>query len=109
MKVLFDQGTPVPLRFALTAHEVTTAFERGWSQLRNGELIAKAESEGFQVFVTTDRNLRYQQNLSGRRLAIVVLTTTSWPRIRQRADQVAAAVDTASAGQYIEVRIDASA
>ena len=57
MKVLFDQGTPAPLRRALSAHAVETAYERGWSTLQNGELIAAAEAAAFQVLVTTDKNL----------------------------------------------------
>jgi len=83
VRVLFDQGTPAPLRQFLTQHEVTTAYERGWSQLKNGKLLDAAEADGFASFVTTDTNLRYQKNLSSRRIAIVVLTTTSWPRIQR--------------------------
>jgi hypothetical protein len=89
----------------LTQHEVLTAHERGWSQLKNGELLDSAEKEGFAVLVTTDANLKYQQNLSSRRLAIVVLTTTSWPRIQHVADAVVAAVDGATTGSYVEVEI----
>ena len=77
MKVFFDQGTPVPLRRFLVGHEVATAHERGWSQLNNGALIAATEEAGFDVFVTTDQNLRYQQNLDGRKIDIVVILTTS--------------------------------
>ena len=77
MRVLFDQGTPVPLRRFLPQHEVTTAYEQDWSTLQNGELLAPAELAGFQVLVTTDTNLRYQQNLAARTIAIVVLGTTS--------------------------------
>jgi predicted nuclease of predicted toxin-antitoxin system len=105
VKVLFDQGTPAPLRSALADHVVETANERGWSALQNGDLIAVAEATGFEVFVTTDRNLKYQQNLTGRRLAIVVLLTTSWPRIRQALPAVVEAVDVASPGTYREVSI----
>lgn len=75
MLVLFDQGTPAPLRHALVGHAVETAYERGWSSLNNGELIAAAEAAGFEVLVTTDKNLKYQQNLTGRCIAIVVLHT----------------------------------
>lgn len=64
MRVLFDQGTPVPLREALLDHEVSTAYERGWSTLKNGELLDAAEQNSFEVFVTTDSRLRYQQNLN---------------------------------------------
>ena len=73
MRVLFDQGTPEPLRQFLIGHQVDTAFERGWQTLANGELLKLAEAQGYAAIVTTDRNLRYQQNLSGRQLAILVL------------------------------------
>ena len=65
MRVLFDQGTPAPLRHALVGHSVETAFELGWDTLQNGALIAEAENNGFDVLLTTDKNLKYQQNLSG--------------------------------------------
>jgi predicted nuclease of predicted toxin-antitoxin system len=106
MKVLFDQGTPVPLREALDAHTVETAHERGWSTLGNGELLAAAEAEAFEVLVSTDMSLRYQQNLAARKIAVVVLTTTSWPRIRRHLPAVTAAVNAATSGSYTEVRID---
>jgi len=75
VRVLFDQGTPVPLRASLLHHEVSTAHEQGWSTLKNGALLDVAEQEPFEVFVTTDSNLNYQQNLAARRIAIVVLTS----------------------------------
>lgn len=105
MRVLFDQGTPVPLRNLLKGHDISTAYELGWSTLKNGELIAAAEASAFEVMVTTDTNLRYQQNLSGRTLAIVVLTTTSWPRIRKVIDRIASAIDSATQGSYAAVAI----
>lgn len=106
MRVLFDQGTPAPLRKALTGHVVETAYEKGWSALQNGELISAAEGAGFEVFVTTDRNLKYQQNLRDRKLAIVVLLTTSWPRIQRALDLVCAAVDGATSGSYQEIKVE---
>jgi len=87
MEILFDQGTPVPLREHLRNHTVATAFELGWSTLNNGELLAVAE-RSFDVLVTTDQQIRYQQNLAGRRLSIVVLPTTSWPRLRTCIPQI---------------------
>ncbi len=63
MRILFDQGTPVPLRRFLSRHEVVTTHERGWSRLKNGELLNLAEAEGFDIFLTTDTNFKYQQNL----------------------------------------------
>ena len=105
MRVLFDQGTPVPLRQALTDHTISTAYELGWATLKNGELLRSAEEQGFEVLVTTDTNLRYQQNLAARRIAVVVLSTTSWPRIRVVVEQVASVVSSASVGSYAEVSI----
>ncbi len=105
MRVLFDQGTPVPLRKYLTAHEVITAFDLGWGRLGNGELLNHAESAGFEILVTTDRNLKYQQNLTGRKISIVVITTTSWPRIQKVVAAVAEAVDAAAVGGYVEVSV----
>jgi len=102
VRILFDQGTPAPLRDHLPGHSVETAYEKGWSALRNGELLAKAEAE-FEVLVTTDRNLRHQQNLAERRIAILVLPTTSWPRLQQITQKIAAAVDVLKPGQYVEV------
>jgi len=105
VRILFDQGTPVPLRELLISHQVKTAFERAWSILSNGDLLAAAEQEGFEVFVTTDKNLRNQQNLGGLRIAIVVLSSTSWPRIQKAATAVKQAIDAASPGSFKEVGI----
>ena len=105
MRVLLDQGTPVPLRKHLAAHQVATIFELGWSKLKNGDLLRTAEEDGFSVLVTTDQNLRYQQNLAGRKIAIVVLATTSWPRIERAIESVAKAVDAAAPGGYVEVPV----
>jgi hypothetical protein len=105
VRVLFDQGTPVPIRRHLSAHQVVTAFEQGWSTLRNGELLSAAEADGFNVLLTTDTNLRYQQNLAKRAIAIVVLGKARWPRIKPVIARVAAAVDAATAGSYTEIEI----
>ena len=102
MRILFDQGTPAPLREHLPGHRVETAYEKGWSALRNGELLAKAEAE-FDVLVTTDRNLRRQQNLADQRIAILLLPTTSWPRLQSITREIAAAVDALKPGQCVEV------
>ena len=103
MKVLFDQGTPVPLRRYLRSHAVTTVYELGWSTLQNGALISKAEAAGFDLLLTTDRNWKHQQNLSDRRLAVVVLPTTSWPKIQEKVSAVVIAVDEDTSGSYTEV------
>jgi hypothetical protein len=105
VRILFDQGTPAPLRRFLTEHQIATAYEQGWSRLKNGDLLGAAEREGFEVLVTTDSNLRYQQNLVRRHIAIVVLMTTDWSRIRLVVDDVARAIDGVRQGGWIEVRI----
>ncbi|HEU4457298.1 MAG TPA: hypothetical protein VFR81_29785 [Longimicrobium sp.] len=84
---------------------MSTAYERGWSTLKNGELLAAAEDQGFEVLVTTDRNLKYQQNLASRTIAIIALSTTSWPRIKAAVELVVAAVVTAAPGSYAEVAV----
>lgn len=103
MRVLLDQGTPVPLRRYLPHHSVVTVFEKGWSTLENGELLRAAEAEHFEILITTDQKLKHQQNLSRYRLAIVVLMTTRWPLIESRIADVVAAVDTARQGDLVEV------
>lgn len=105
MRILFDQGTPVPLRRSLAGHLVSTAFELGWATVSNGDLIRLAEQEGYELLITTDTNLRYQQNLSGRSIAILVLTTTSWPRIRAVTGKIRAAVAAIEGGACVELPI----
>jgi hypothetical protein len=102
MKILFDHGTPAPLRRQLAGHEIATAYEMGWAKLSNGDLLAAVE-RSFDVFITTDQNLRYQQNLGGRRLAILVLPTTSWPEIQKHTNKIAATVTALKPGDFIEL------
>ena len=105
MRILFDQGTPVPLRRSLTGHDVATAYELEWSTVTNGDLIRLAEQEGYELLISTDTNLRYQQNLKGRSIAILVITTTSWPRIRQVTERIVAAIAMINRGSYEELLI----
>jgi hypothetical protein len=107
MRVLFDQATPVPLRPFLTDHTVRTAAQQHWDTLRNGDLLTAAEEAGFEVLLTTDRNMRYQQNLTGRTIAIVVIGHPQWPIPPYRIQRVVAAVNAATAGSYTEVDIPA--
>jgi len=102
VKILFDQGTPLPLKRNLSKHTVATAFEKGWSRLMNGDLLAKAEQE-FDVFITTDKNLKYQQNLKGRRIAVLVLPATNWPEIQSHTSEIESAVDRLRPGDYVEL------
>ena len=95
----------MPLRRYLRTHEVTTVYELDWSTLQNGSLISQAEAAGFDVLITTDKNWKYQQNLSERSLAVVVLLSTSWPKIQAKVSEVVVAVDGATKGSYTEVPI----
>jgi aspartate-semialdehyde dehydrogenase len=84
---------------------VSTAFELNWGQLKNGDLLSEAEKAGFDVLVTTDQNLKYQQNLSTRRIGVVVIDTTSWPRIKNGVGAVVDAVNRIGPGGYFEIAV----
>jgi hypothetical protein len=105
MLILFDHGTPAPLRSFLAGHAVKRTQDMGWDTLRNGELLDVAEKAGIEVLLTTDKNIRYQQNLTGRKIAIVVLGNPQWPVLRRHVDRVVAAVNAATPGSYTEVDI----
>jgi hypothetical protein len=105
LKILFDQGVPVPLRSRLGGHEISTAYELGWYALKNGELIAAAEKAGYDLLITTDQNLKYQQNLGNRKISIVVLLSTSWPRIQKHVEAISGFVSRATPRSYAEVPI----
>lgn len=103
MRVLFDQATPVPIRPHLKGHVVRTAAQQGWDTLKNGELLAAAEADGFDVLLTTDKNMRYQQNLVGRKIAVVVLGFRQWPSLRPHVALIIEAIVVAKPGSYMEV------
>ena len=105
MLILFDHVTPSGIARFLPGHTVTKAKDRGWDTLTNGDLLAEAERAGFDVLLTADKNMRYQQNLRGRRIALVVLSTPQWPVVRLHLERIAAAVNAATPGSYIEVEI----
>jgi hypothetical protein len=103
MLILFDHVTPSGIARFLSGHTVTKAKERGWDTLTNGDLLAQAERAGFDVLLTADKNMRYQQNLRGRKIALVVLSTPQWPVVRLHIDKIAAALNAATPGSYVEV------
>ena len=102
MKVLLDACTPRPLRQFLPGHFVRTAQEMGWAGLKNGDLLREAEGQ-FEAFISTDQNLKYQQQVVGTRLAILVLPTNDWPTIRSRGAEIAAKVATLKPGDFVEL------
>jgi hypothetical protein len=107
VKVLFDQGTPAPLRRFLPGHEVRTAYEMGWSALLNSELLRAAEEAAFDAIVTTDKNMRHQQDVADLRLDILVLPTTDWSKIRRNAARAAEALGRLRPGTVVDVPFEA--
>jgi hypothetical protein len=105
MLILFDHGTPAPLRLFLKDHTVKKTKDLGWDTLSNGELLRAAEEADFEVFLTTDKNIRYQQNLVNRAIVIVALGNSRWPVVQRYVDRVMAAGGVAKPGTYLEVEI----
>ena len=107
MLILFDHVTPRGIARILSGHIVITAQERGWDTLSNGDLLEAAERAGIDVVVTADKNMRYQRNLAGRKIALVVLGTPQRPIVKLHLEKIAIAVNAATAGSYIEVELSA--
>lgn len=106
MLALFDNGTPRTLaRYLIAHHAVTEARARGWEQLGNGQLLTAAEAAGFEVLITTDKNIRYQQNLADRKIAIVVLGKGRWSLIKPHVAQIVAAINSATPGSFAEIEM----
>ena len=105
MRILFDNGTPRGLARYFVGHTVEEARAHGWEELANGELIEAAEQAGFDLMVTTDKNIRYQQNLEGRKLALIVLEHSQWPMAKLVTARIVAAVEAAVPGSYLEVDV----
>jgi tRNA G18 (ribose-2'-O)-methylase SpoU len=105
MRILFDQGTPRGMAAVLRGHQVTQARKLGWERISNGELLKLAEGAGFDLLLTTDKQIRYQQNLKGRKIAIVVLGQSPWGLVQLHLERIAVAVNAATPGSYAEVEI----
>ena len=105
MLILFDHVTPSGIAKFLPGHSIIRAKDRGWDTLSNGDLLTEAERAGFDLLLTADKNMRHQQNLRGRRIALVVLSTPRWPVVRLHVEKIAAAIDAATPGSYAEVDI----
>jgi hypothetical protein len=105
MRVLFDQGTPTAIANFLPEHTIRTTKQEGWETLSNGDLLRLAEKAGFEVLLTTDNNLAYQQNLTTRKIAIVVLSRNRWRMVQRMIRKIVAAVNAATPGSYALVEI----
>jgi predicted nuclease of predicted toxin-antitoxin system len=101
VKVLLDESVPVQVRHALSGHQVSTAVEMGWRGISNGDLLDRAEAAGFQVLVVADKNFQHQQNLQGRRIAILELWTNHRPTLEKNFERIRAASESIVAGQFI--------
>jgi hypothetical protein len=105
MLVLFDNGTPRGLTHFLTGHSVEEARARGWEELANGELIDAAEEAGFDILLTTDKNIHHQQNLRARKIALIVLEHSRLPMVKFVTERIVAAVTSAQPGSYVVMEV----
>lgn len=106
MRILFDHCVPAPLRRSLVSHDVKLAVEMGWQGLKNGDLLAQAEAAGFDLLVSTDQNLRYQQTVTGRSISLLVLLKQNWPELRPHTDKVAECIAATKPGSYHEISFE---
>jgi hypothetical protein len=105
VRILFDNNIPKRLRRHLPEHAVRTSDELKWEQIKNGDLLKAAEAAGFDVMVTGDQNIRYQQNLMERKIALVVLGSNRWPLLKPHLTEIAAAIDAATPNSYVFIEI----
>ena len=105
MLILFDHGTPRSIARWLQGHNVVEAMAKGWDRLSNGALLKAAEEAGFDLLLSTDKNIQYQQNLKGRRIAVVILGNPQRPAVHRYIGRVVAAVNAATPGSFAEVEI----
>jgi hypothetical protein len=105
MRTLLDHSVPRPLKNNLPGHDTDTAAERGWHELHNGELLDRAEADGYHLLVTADRQMPFQQNFSVRNISVLVLTTNSWPILRQRLADINQAINARGRSQISELDI----
>jgi hypothetical protein len=106
MRIILDESVPQKLRLLISGgHFVVTTWFQGWSGLKNGDLLAAAEVAGFDLFITADQEIRYQQNLLGRRIAVLVLSTNNWSVVRESAGKITTAIETVTPGGFVFVDI----
>lgn len=100
MKILLDESVPVQLRRALPRHQVLTVHALGWKGKGNGDLLSAAEAAGFDAIILADKNLRHQQNMAARRVAVIELWTNHLPTLQRHFPMIALAVDGVGSGSY---------
>jgi hypothetical protein len=108
VKIIFDNSTPAPLAAFIIGHEISMCPKLGWARLGNGELLTAAEAAGFELMVSADQNLKYQQNLTKRRIALIVLGSNDWSIVRNYTTVIAASADVATPNSYVFVEMPAT-
>ena len=108
MRILLDHNTPAPLRYALGGHQVETAYERGWAELQNGDPIAEAESAGFDLSITKDQGIQYQEDWAVRSIALLVLSTNGWTQLRRFKERILEVVDSMRPSMRVELEVPRS-
>lgn len=106
MRIILDESAPQKLRLLIPGkHTVVTTWFQGWSGLKNGALLHASEAAGFELFITADQELSYQQNLTGRKMSLIVLSTNNWGLVRSSITRILAAIDAATPGSFVFVEI----
>ena len=105
MKIILDESVPQKLRLLIEGHTVVTVAFQRWSGLKNGALLTAAEEAGYDLFITADQEIGYQQNLTGRKMALLVLSTNNWDHVKAAITKITAATDTVTPGSYAELEI----
>jgi hypothetical protein len=108
MRILLDHNTPAPLRYALRGHQVEIAYERGWAELQNGDPIAEAESAGFDLSITKDQGIQYQEDWAVRSIALLVLSTNGWTQLRRFKERILEVVDSIRPSVRVELEVPRS-
>jgi hypothetical protein len=103
VRILLDESVPVQVRGALSHHRVSTTVEMGWQGISNGELLDRAEADGFQLLIVADKNFQHQQNLRGRHIAILELWTNHRPTLENHFERIRAAAESAASGQFVSL------
>ncbi|MBH8572001.1 hypothetical protein I8752_02925 [Nostocaceae cyanobacterium CENA369] len=105
MKIILDENLPKALKHYLSAYEVTTVQEQGWTGVKNGELMMRIDGV-YDIFLTSDKNLKYQQNLSRRSIAIIELPTNRLKLLSTITDKILAEVESISSGMYVQISLE---
>lgn len=103
MKIILDESVPQKLRLLIEAHTVITVAYQGWSGLKNGALLTAAEEAGYDLFITADQEIKYQQNLTGRGMAVLVLSSNNWDYVKAAISKIVTAIESMTPGGYSEI------